>query len=928
MKPNFLQSFVLGVGLALWPGVSLAQKWPPIQCERILSAATPLTPPDSVNTVMLRDEFQIIADLKKISDTSDAEETEKLFREALSKLGFENVSIEESWEMLKKEKDTEWASPFEHSISFYTKNTSILIDRLQELFSKNLAWKFNTRIDRMNSDLLLKVYSHYGILWAYLIDEFNSNTLLANHVKKLHQWEISNAEFSVLLECHAEFLNWYVRDLHSQFPPSDTPKNWSILPEELKKFSHTLTLLKQEGLIYTIYDWKIYFFSSEWSYLAPIDINDTGLWVLLEKILEENKYVRLIEYIKALPQTNIDIWMGITHEESLGNIEVRKKFAQLFKQYWKNGFTFVVEEAHAEKFKILAVLGDKVVAEVQNENPHAFDFFFKTLSLHSQNATQGQSLGYKVNSASKKIDFVDSIYDEWIIKRKAYPSLFNILDIADTAGIGGQEGLSLALSIYSKLDNAGFSIYTDIFSKPNFYLPSWRNFFARYKVDFKDYWRIRDTYILYFFGLVNNVIQKNKDITPITLISFIEKIYLMDLSRGIKTHSTHENGIPMLIQYLLTNALGNNPKLFDSPEMQSYFASFPYLKDSLSTGQATRVANSRILDNSQWWTGIDLANSVKIRWEYDVFLRIRDMKINWVETMTEKEILELKLCIARNLAIQNIDDIEKFLIEFDNQRGWIVQEELRKILEQRSAIFPETIFYNKSIYHLAHYWQWVDAFGTPGTQKALIQQANSGKYLLFDAETIKWKRISEKWNQIQWFYNQFIEETNPAVFLAEWHANQNGFSILDDYTRTDKFEIIKENATSNTLDPAKLADIIIRRSKFRQSQKIEKNDIFIFAACKWDFVMNVILELSKRKNEYEKDWISPPVIIIAAEAGENSIFRSKEPIPYEILNFVLQIGGSELPTFGSFFHNQHSKQMGSNPWVFYPDKNWIYKQLF
>jgi hypothetical protein len=63
----------------------------------------------------------------------------------------------------------------------------------------------------------------------------------------------------------------------------------------------------------------------------------------------------------------------------------------------------------------------------------------------------------------------------------------------------------------------------------------------------------------------------------------------------------------------------------------------------------------------------------------------------------------MKLAIARNLSIRHMDDIEDFLIRFDGERGKIVREELKNILQKRSAIFPETIFANRSLFHLAHF---------------------------------------------------------------------------------------------------------------------------------------------------------------------------------------------------------------------------------
>lgn len=919
---GFLRSFVISASVAFSPWISKAQEWVATQCEQILQNALASGWKSEVKE---RDETMIAQELL---DATAKDKWPSIFDEALKKLSFEWETPVERWDSLRKEYSVQNSSidAWGKNNEFFEKYRSPLADLLKKQFHRIHVPGINAKIHNGIGKFLLGSYARHDAVFYSLLNGVNPNHWLEHAISQLNNGSIRYSDFDTIVECHNATLEAYQRDFLAK-----TPSSWeSAIGSELhwlERYTEVLQKVKEEWIDYHADTSRIYF-SVGGIFLESFDLHDQELSKRFKDFFEAHTYVWLNDYVALKPQTELNIGLMITHSESIQNIEVRKKYALLFQQYSQGGITFIVEDDQREKTKILAVHGGRVIAEVQNEHEYSLGFFFRSLASFDPHSPEKIKLENKVTPKSKRIEFINHVYEETLVKKGQYPEFQTIIKLAKEHGLGGQEAITIAFQIYAALDNKWQTIFPYIFTNPDDFLLSWSDFLKKYDVELRDYGAIRNAYTNYYFGTVNGIIQKNRNISAHALLWFIENIYQMDLSRGLKTHFSEEQWVPMLVKALLTQALWNNPELFDTPEMKLFFETFPHLQALLSTGQSTRLANSRILSGSQWWTWLDLANSIRISGEYDIFLRIRDMQIAWIEAMTEKEKWEIKLAIARNLAIAHMDDTEAFLIRFDGKREAIIQDELQKILKMRQSISLEAVFQGKSLYHLAHFWQWIDAFWTPWTQAALNSQLQWGKYALLDAEVMMNRKLPEKNGKIQSFYDAFIEEKNPAVFLAEWHANAEGFLILDDFTRTDKLEIIKEGHTRLILDPKKLADIIVKRSERRHKEDITWKDIFIFAACKWDFVMNVVSELHKRKNEYSSKGIKPPIIITAAEAWENSLFRPWDAIPYEVLRVALSIGETTPTTFGSFLEKQHAKEMWSNPWVFYPDENGTYMQLF
>lgn len=856
-----------------------------------------------------------------------------LFEEALFKLWYKNKSLWENWNAFiqDEENNIENKEEFTSTPEFFSKNSPILINALWKLFNESYSQSFNASIQKHENNLNFHIHGNQmNTINYFLKDQWKLLETITSFKKtqwEFHKGKLTYQEFEESISCFWESLWEYSNYLHSLNTPSEALAS-SEKSELLIPHTEILDAIWDEDVIYRVFQWKIYFFKWEKAYIESIDLRDTNLGESLLKIKDDYQLVKLIEFVPIQPQSNLTIWLSVGSMENIHSVEVPRTYAQMFQDFSKKWFKYILEESHQEWFRIIALYWDNVVADIQNKHDFALDFFFKTLdSYNIWDEKYNQALEVKVNSSESKIQFVNRIYDD-VTQKEYLPSLYEMLTIWWELWLGWQEIFWLIQEVFPALEPKIPHIYEHIIQNHQDYLIPWTEILKQKDINLNNYWLLRSAYNSYFFGTINALISKNKDISTVWLFNIIESIYRMDFTRGLDSNFSEVQWVPALLIVLLKKALWNNPSLFESSDMQLYFQKFPQLKSMLLPGQATRQANTQILSNptGSW---LDLATANRIQWEQDIFLRIRDMKIAWLESLTPKEIAEIKLCIARNLAINNLDDIESFLISFDSQKELLIQQELADIFTNRREILPKTIFSNKALFHMAHYGQWVDAFWTPWTQSALKAQIWNNEYTLFDAQDIKWQNLTKKKSSIQHFYEKFIKSNHPSTFLAEWHANANWFSIIDDYEKSDKLEITKTKHSILFLVPKDMADIIIKRSHFRKINKFEWEDIIIFAACKWDYVMKVIIEINNRKNEYEKEWIILPTIITAAEAWENSTFRIKEYIPYDILRIWLRIWEGTPPFFDTLYKNQHHKDLWSNPWVFYPNpRNNSYRQLF
>lgn len=181
------------------------------------------------------------------------------------------------------------------------------------------------------------------------------------------------------------------------------------------------------------------------------------------------------------------------------------------------------------------------------------------------------------------------------------------------------------------------------------------------------------------------------------------------------------------------------------------------------------------------------------------------------------------------------------------------------------------------------------------------------------------------------YLESFVQSTKPATILMEGHADADAFSFLLDYDKKDTLEIYYKGMRSINIEPKEIALLLKRRQEVRQRQGILERDVIVFAACKGDYAIKLYNWMGTIGLSDDPSFI-PPVVITAAEAGEDSIFNTSPDtkIPYQILRTVLDIGNTSYTTFGTFFQNQQSKDMFSNPALFYSVQmggKWVPQQI-
>lgn len=328
-------------------------------------------------------------------------------------------------------------------------------------------------------------------------------------------------------------------------------------------------------------------------------------------------------------------------------------------------------------------------------------------------------------------------------------------------------------------------------------------------------------------------------------------------------------------------------------------------------------------------TAKDVANATQYGKTLQILEKISD---DWLDDVPQSDMTRTKFTIARNLSLQYGDFQESLIEAFHAGGKQMVSNNLAMMRQLKVSISGQTMLYGKSLFHLAHFGQGVDAFGTLGTQEALRHQVGSPKnYSLLDAETLKGKTRETQRAILNQYLEGFAQSSKPATILMEGHANADSFSFLLDYNKKDALEIYYKGMRSINIEPKEIALLLKRRQEVRRRLGIVERDVIVFAACKGDYAIKLYNWMDRIGLSDDPNFI-PPVVITAAEAGEDSIFYSSPDvkIPYQILKSVLDIGNTSFTTFGTFFQNQQSKDMHSNPALFYSVQmggKWVPQQI-
>ncbi len=299
--------------------------------------------------------------------------------------------------------------------------------------------------------------------------------------------------------------------------------------------------------------------------------------------------------------------------------------------------------------------------------------------------------------------------------------------------------------------------------------------------------------------------------------------------------------------------------------------------------------------------------------------------------MSERERTDIRLAISRNISYASNLDGDMALNRFRENASALITTEVNKILSTTKKIYKEPIIADRAFLHLAHYGQGKDSFGVTGEIEAIKNQQknNTGTYQLFDGESQKGKPRIEQQKWLENFLETYIKADKPVTQLLEGHANASGFSVLLEYDRASLWELTYSGVKSLELTPKLLAKAAIKRQVYRDKYGITEPDLILFTACEGDYVTNFQSDINKLMGNKFSELVVPPAIMTAAEFGENSIFNNSplcattkkdDPfckIPYEFPRECLDFLGARS-TYGTFFENQYSKGMSSNPTLWYP----------
>ena len=378
---------------------------------------------------------------------------------------------------------------------------------------------------------------------------------------------------------------------------------------------------------------------------------------------------------------------------------------------------------------------------------------------------------------------------------------------------------------------------------------------------------------------------------------------------------------------ILSSIFDNKPSLRnDFPELFSEFSDF----------------ESKIMERDSYdaifsW-GMDpnlsrFTNAIQLPATFDILRYIPDTIFDEGQEYNEKQKEELKLAIARNISFRFNMDPFKIKREMISRWNSLIEEEWENILKLRRDFSWETIFEDKDTYHIIHWWQWFDAYGTDKTIEWFKNKKWNGSYTSLDGEDMQEKSLGEREEMLARIWKNFIMSPNDVTIVLEWHANNGLFSLyLWSKTQDSTASFFSDQETID-ITPEDLAHVLHLRNNWKQKNKKSdsNNDIIIFSACRWDYIVNMYNEILKKNNwDFSNNFI-PPIIISAAEFWQDSVYNPGADIPQQFFREVLMLKDPSVnPTIQTLFDNQDSKENLSNPTIFVPifqDWKWIPKNL-
>lgn len=635
------------------------------------------------------------------------------------------------------------------------------------------------------------------------------------------------------------------------------------------------------------------------------------------------------------------------------SLEIPKIYADNFDRYIKKWYIFEITSTNWDNFSMIIKKWDYVVYSTNNFNKWiSSNLWLDKLFINLKKIDSSKS--DRINNPSldigkiqdQKIDFVNKIYDliidsswkekKWVTFDKDL-NITNIINIWLSCWLPLDQIFSQILFIIDRLPGNIWNNFLMYLLNNLEKIPK-RSFLDNYNITQEDYINTLNQFSNFSISTFIKMIQNFPEESLERIYKLSE--YYMDTYINLDlVWINDKQWVNYIIIFIIDTILKSSKdpeSIIKTPKMQQIFSDFPYIKDYFSwkikrvselktTVWSTSGTTLKDLESSAWWEKIE---QIRIRIKTDCIKKYPLAKHFW-----EKEVQELKIAIARNLYLQYYDKEDYLNDLLNNEPKKLVEENLKTILNTRKTILKQEIFWS-DLFYLAHFWQdvWFDNMWTIPTQNALKNQTN-WKYSFFDAQDIS-KKSTRNWkSELNNFYNSFITNPSSSTFLMEWHWINELFSVLDKYDTVDKMWINKTWSENISLTYKDLADIIVKRHKFKIDNNILKPDNIVFSACRGDFAINFYEELNNRSSELWADFI-PPIMFTASESWQNILWSTEDldsQIPAKFLRYWLDIWSDKKSTFWNFFKNQHSEKMWSNPSLFYPIKinwKWVPQQLW
>lgn len=793
------------------------------------------------------------------------------------------------------------------------------------------------RIDNKNLSLAYFVYLEKTI-------ERQENQVFSKKVlelqKKYQNNEISKKEYENQIEdIYLRKTQNIVWDMKQKANYIEIFENWDLYDNEKTKIAveNWIRFRKKENTIFA--------YTTDWTFIKSFEENE--LQHNIDEIIKNYKNVKLKDILNLQIDQETNITLNYVEDATkIDNIKIPLYYANILKSYQDKGYIFKISSFDWEWFEMIIIKNWNIVWSINSWNIQNWKtnlwldiLVNRVLSNIDEKKEKIQNLELKIPNIEEKITFVNEIYNLYIDENWKFKwwnfYVWNWVWIWLKQWLPLDEIFAEIPNIIDRLHNSNVNLYELLANNIFGILPNSQEFLQQFNISEKDY---EKTNIL-FSNMVENIFIKIIDERPELALKNIVSLsdHLLwskvDLKSWYKI--LNNNGTNHIIIWILDRIFAKNISLKDSKEVGDLFKKYPYLEENLNNSLKSYEKQQTL---TNWMTSQDIQSSVgyekinNIQWFIkDEFLfenlDFQDM-IKWKEeNLKQKIVLEAKLMLSRNLYLQNTNNYENLVLTLqdDQKCKKLIGENLKIIFEKRKEIYQNNLFDN-DIFHIAHYWQDVnfDNFWTVPTQNALKKQAWENNYSLFDAQDI-FKKDIDVWKQdLDKYIDWFIHSPKKSMIITEWHWNNETFSVLQRYWTADKLWINHTSFEMIDITPKDLVDIIIKREKFKQENKISWQDTILFAACRWDYALNFYKILNENKDKIPLNFI-PPIMITAAESWENSIWSKNnldKEIPWQIFRYVFDIWSNKKTTFWTFFENQYNENMWSNPTLFYPIKIW------